>query len=309
MIYLWPGFYSSLPFLTRRIWRIDIAGISIGLLWLLLGLAQPLTVVIGWIALFVYLCALGAYQFWKKRGGSSTDWVVWHNYLWRSFWVVLISSPIVIYTMGVFYLDPFLRSWTAQNLILSPHPLHYVLAYGLVAPFALWGAIRLSKVKPVIGWFPIAWVLMLPVLAYAPLNLQRRLPEGIWVAWIVLALSAFRSTQVKEQVNNRFRYFQMLSTLLFPSTLLLLSGGLMAAATPRQPIFYPVDEVTLFQTLSDQAQPGDVVLTAFPTGNGLPAWAPLRVVIGHGPESVNLASLQPQVECILSGVKLRISSV
>jgi hypothetical protein len=60
--------------------------------------------------------------------------------------------------------------------------------------------------------------------------------------------------------------------------------------------------VRVFESLAQTAlpdvlhPPGAVVLAAFETGNALPAWAPLRVVIGHGPESVHLASLRPQVE-------------
>lgn len=296
VIYLWPGFFPSLTFLGRRIWQIDLAGVSIGVLWLLLGLAQPLTVVIGWAVLFAHLCASGAYTFWRRQAGLSSHWEAWHGYLWRSFWAVLVSSPLVIYTMSAFYLDPFLRSWTAQNLILSPHPLHYVLAYGLLVPFAIWGGIRQLKMNTAIGWFPAAWVLMLPLLAYAPVNLQRRLPEGIWVAWIVLALCAFQSPQTGIKETRRFRYFRLSSAFLFPSTLLLLAGGLRAAGQPAQPVFYPSNEVALFDSLDARARPGEVVLAAFKTGNALPAWVPLRVVIGHGPESADLATLRPQVE-------------
>jgi hypothetical protein len=43
-----------------------------------------------------------------------------------------------------------------------------------------------------------------------------------------------------------------------------------------------------------------VVLTAYDTGNALPAWAPLRVVIGHGPESANLGELSQQVDAFYS---------
>lgn len=296
VIYLWPGFFSVFPFLTHRIWRVDLAGVGIGLLWLLMGFAQPLTVVVGWAVLFAHLCVLGASIAWKRWRGFGTGWDQWRAYLWRGFWAVLVSSPLIIYTMSAFYLDPFLRSWTAQNLILSPHPLHYLLAYGLLVPFAIWGSIRLLKSNPVIAWFPIAWVLVLPVLAYAPVNVQRRMPEGIWVAWVVLALSAFQGLRIGKQEIRRFRYFQLFSTLLLPSTLLLLSGGMLAAAHPNPPIFYPANEVTLFETLDTQTRPGEVVLADYKTGNALPAWAPLRVVIGHGPESANLASLLPQVE-------------
>jgi uncharacterized membrane protein len=39
-----------------------------------------------------------------------------------------------------------------------------------------------------------------------------------------------------------------------------------------------------------------VVLASYATSNALPAWAPMRVVVGHGPESVGLEELRPAVE-------------
>jgi hypothetical protein len=54
--------------------------------------------------------------------------------------------------------------------------------------------------------------------------------------------------------------------------------------------------VAAYEYLAKQAKPGEVVLAAYATGNVLPAWAPLRVVIGHGPESVGLAELSIAVE-------------
>jgi len=39
-----------------------------------------------------------------------------------------------------------------------------------------------------------------------------------------------------------------------------------------------------------------VFLASYQTGNALPAWAPVRVVIGLGPESIGLSELQPRVE-------------
>ena len=62
------------------------------------------------------------------------------------------------------------------------------------------------------------------------------------------------------------------------------------------PVFRPVDEVTVFEQLGANAHPGDIVLSSYDTGNALPAWAPVRVVIGHGPESVGLADLLPKVQ-------------
>jgi hypothetical protein len=66
-------------------------------------------------------------------------------------------------------------------------------------------------------------------------------------------------------------------------------------------VYRPSAEVAAFEWIADHALPGSVVLSAFDTGNALPAWAPVRSVIGHGPETANLAQLQPQVERFFGG--------
>jgi hypothetical protein len=38
------------------------------------------------------------------------------------------------------------------------------------------------------------------------------------------------------------------------------------------------------------------VLASFDTANALPAWAPVRVLAGHGPESAGLAEILPEIE-------------
>jgi uncharacterized membrane protein len=50
--------------------------------------------------------------------------------------------------------------------------------------------------------------------------------------------------------------------------------------------------------LYEHGDEGDLVLTSFETGNALPAWAPLRVVIGHGPESVGMPEIEAEVEAL-----------
>ncbi len=41
----------------------------------------------------------------------------------------LLAVPPVAYNAWLFTTNPAFRTWAAQNLILSPHPLHYVLGY------------------------------------------------------------------------------------------------------------------------------------------------------------------------------------
>jgi uncharacterized membrane protein len=77
--------------------------------------------------------------------------------------------------------------------------------------------------------------------------------------------------------------------------MLLVFGGIMAVTDVGSPLFRPTDEVLVFEYLSREGAPWSVVLSSYETGNALPAWAPMRVVIGHGPESVGLEDLRKQV--------------
>jgi uncharacterized membrane protein len=65
---------------------------------------------------------------------------------------------------------------------------------------------------------------------------------------------------------------------------------------PSVPIFRPVAEIQAFDALSQKITSGQVVLAAYDTSNALPAWVPARTLIGHGPESIYLAEIRPEVE-------------
>jgi hypothetical protein len=127
-------------------------------------------------------------------------------------------------------------------------------------------------------------------LAYAPFSLQRRLIEGIWVGLVALALSALDGKNIRVSLRQLIPL-----TLVFPSTLFLLVGGISAVAQPTEPLFLPVGEIEVFRYMEANALPNAVVLAAYETSNALPAWAPVQVLIGHGPESADMKTLSPRV--------------
>ncbi len=267
-----------------------------GVYILLIGIFQPLTVPIAWAVMGAHLAGYGIWIRSAAPEHKEPAVTLWFASLRRAFWAVLVSSPLVFYTVLMFSQDPFLKTWATQNLILSPHPAHYLVAYGLLLPLAFLGAYRLVQRSPSRGLLPAAWLALLPFLAYAPYKLQRRLPEGIWVVLVVLASAGLEKFETRPVVRRLGRFW---TGLALPSTLLLLAGGLLAAQGRGSPLFRPAAEVRIFERLADESEPDQIVLAAFETGNALPAWAPLRVIIGHGPESVQLAELEPQVALFL----------
>ncbi|NJN97838.1 MAG: hypothetical protein HC875_29045 [Anaerolineales bacterium] len=126
--------------------------------------------------------------------------------VWRTtgvFWaklitVILLSLPVLMYDAYIFATNPVLRVWNQQNLILSPEPWHYLLAYGPLLLLAGYSLKRLwpqlvAEIKASDNFARckilclLGWCLVFPVLVYLPFNLQRRLVVGVQLPLAILA--------------------------------------------------------------------------------------------------------------------------
>jgi len=277
-------------------------GALTGIIWLLALLAQSLTgMVTGAVAGF-YLLVLFIWQGMRALSGRSTDWKrVWRA-LWVTVWVGLFALPLVIYYISSFQYDVVMRSWNLQSPLPSPHPIFYLFAYGLLIPFAVLGGVQIVRRRPWRGILLVSWVLALPILAYAPFNMQRRLVDGLWIALIVLVLASLSpsfSPQDQPATRNKLRYsFYGSSAVSFFATLILILGGISAALKPAQPLYRRPDQVRAFNQLANLAAPGEVVLSSHNTGNPMPAFAPVRVVIGITTLTVAYDRVAAQVDSI-----------
>jgi hypothetical protein len=288
-----------------------------GVFWLLTGLAQPLTGMIVGAVPALHLLVTGVWTLYQKHrdkaGRSkpellptqtnfstpifsfdSQDWLVF----FKRFWIAgLVAGPFVLYNALAFNLDPFLKLWNQQSAIPSPNPLLYLLAYCLVIPFALVGSITLLRRDAWQAAFLIPWIVVFLIAIYLPFSLQRRLLDGIWVAWVALAGVALEAYQRNGSIKwNWIKRLSPILTLSFIAPIILLVGGSVMVLSPSQPWFQPRDETAVFSYLAQHARPGEVVLSSYQSGNVLPAWAPVRVVVGLGTLTANIATLLPQVE-------------
>jgi hypothetical protein len=261
----------------------------------LLGLAlvQPIAVVSALAVLAAHLAVVSGRQLIRGQPAGTQPWLA------SAAKAALIPAPLVGYNVYAFSTDPYLRVWTAQNLILSPPFAHYLVAYGLVLVPAAVGGWRAFVSGSVRALLPVSWALAFPVLAYLPVGVQRRLPEGVWVALAILAALGFRAWAARRASLRRLTSHTMLALALLaaslPSTLILLAGGAGTALRPSEPAFLPRAEVEAFDWLRENVEPETPVLAAYGTANALPAWAPLLVPIGHGPESAGLERLLEEV--------------
>ena len=279
------------------------AGLALAALWFF----QPLNVPLAWglMALAGGLTTAGYLASrWKRAPSQATAAMPARDASRRALRslapAILVPAPFVVYSVIAFSTNPALRQWTAQNIITSPTAVEYLLGYGLLAPFALIGLVRAARSNEIGANLLVAWVIAMPVLVSLPVNLQRRLAEGVWVALIALAMSAFAAWDKGRGLRKANLGSALLTALALPSTVLLYGSALRAALRPADPVFIPAAEVRVFEWLDTHATPGSVVLADFPAGNALPAFAQVVPYIGHGPETLHLAAKRPQVEQFFS---------
>jgi hypothetical protein len=262
-----------------------------GLAWFLMGLIVPFYVAVAWAVMGAAWLALCV----RQRS------VLWREALLAGI-PILISAPVVAYSTWVFSSDPVYEVWSSQNLILSPHPLHYLAAYGVLLVLAAF-AVRDAWRSPRPAWLPLAWVGVAPLLVYLPFNLQRRLVEGVQVPLSLLAAwGLFKISNPKPQTPIARRWLAIgvvLIVLSLTNVLIVAGSSLMLEGKPVQ-VFRDAAEVEAMDWLAERTAHDDVVLAGYDpqarppvtTGNYLPARVLARVFAGHGPETVHVEEKQ-----------------
>ncbi|MBM2851073.1 MAG: hypothetical protein HW418_4015, partial [Anaerolineales bacterium] len=292
-------------------------GVVAGLALLAASLIQPLSVLVAWVVIGIDSASAWLFPYLRFTFHLPPSTLHAPRSILNALTAILLSSPFVLYTLYLFSADPLLKQWNAQNVLPSPHPLHYVFGYGVLAVFGVGGWRALARRKPELARFVAGWALAVPFLLYAPLTTQRRLIEGFQLPLVALAVlgiansvgsarkrGADRSDDFSRQLPGapdaqaaapRQFHALLIIILSVPTSAILLAGGIAAARAPAEPLFHPADQLAALDWLSHHAQPGEVVLSSFETGNALPAYTPLVAYIGHGPESVFLAQKLPRV--------------
>lgn len=276
-------------FLSGRRWQDAVIA---GGIWFVMGFFQPLAIVSAWGALAGFLGVLTV----RNVFFSTHSWEEWRFWVRQIALAGVTSSPMVLYNFLSFQFDSFLRMWQAQNILPSPPPGDYLLAYGPVLFPAVYFFYRYWRELDKNRLFLYGWLVAFPFLAYAPYNLQRRLPEGIWVGLVVMGMLG---TGVMKKRWKLFFYTLVGSGLI--TTFLLVAGGIFSVLVPGRPLFIPENEVRAFRFLRDHVKPGVAVLAAYDTSTVIPAFAPVRVPIGHGPESLGIKKILPTIDAFWNG--------
>jgi len=207
-----------------------------------------------------------------------------------------VTLPLFAWVAWAFR-QPAFALWSGQNQLPSPPPILYFLAYTPLAILAMSG-IRWAWKRA--GWkddrylLLIAWVAMVPILVYLPINVQRRMAEGVIVPLAILAAAALWD-------RRRRRFTLIIAGICSGMALAFLLFTFAASLTPGAPQYRSGTEIAAFNWLNAHAAPGAVVLAAQNTSNALPAYTHVRTVVGHGPETLDWAGKTAQLRAYFGG--------
>ena len=197
-----------------------------------------------------------------------------------------LTLPLFAYFAFQFTANPAMAAWSAQNQLPSPPLIDYVLAYlpllipaVSALPFVWASAWDKGRLTLLVGWLAVA-----PLLAYFPISVQRRLLEGVLVPLSILAAIGLAGW-ARHGRTGRLAAGGMVA-LASLSTLLLVVGSWSAVRQPAPPLYRPAGEAAALDWLNAHAPVDAVVLSAFETGNVVPAFTHLRPFAGHGPETI-----------------------
>jgi hypothetical protein len=251
----------------------------------LAGIFQPMNLAIGFAILFCWQILL-----------LITRKTILLDVLKRSFIWVILPGLFFIYNFSYFKLDPYLSSWESQNILLSPPIWDYLLSYGFGIFCLIYYSLFKNKYFDKIENFNflIVWTIILPLLVYSPVNVQRRLAEGYWIV-----LSIFIANFLLGRKFKGFHIPIMVSLML--SQLLFLGGAITTIKLQQEPVYIKATLFDMCNYLYLDTENQDVILAPYEDSNVLPTCAPIKTLNGHGPESKNLLVLTEIIDTFYDG--------
>lgn len=200
------------------------------------------------------------------------------------------TALYVAYNFWLFATNPIFAIWSSQNVLPSPPPIEYLVAFLPILALAIPGGVALARRRlDKDAMLLILWPVAAFVMIYLPVNVQRRLLEGAIVPLSILAASGLAVLWNVPSDGHRWTRVvgAALLAVMVPSALFLTLGEMVVASASDVAVFHSVDERAALEWLGGHAPADSIVLSTRESGAMLPAYAPVRDYLGHGPETVH----------------------
>jgi hypothetical protein len=201
----------------------------------------------------------------------------------------LASVPLLAYNAWILFRDPTIAEWARQWRHQAPGPVSLALSLGLPLLAAVVGMVVAWRrhdrgLALLLVWPPLVIALLyLPNIA----NIQRRLLDALYVPIGVLAAVGIRMLTSRLRRARGRRIEAMLVTACCISSALVLAIALRFASGAFTEAYIGGDAWQAMQWLSAHHQQSDRALSSPGAGQLLPAWAGVRVYVGHYSETLD----------------------
>lgn len=201
------------------------------------------------------------------------------------------ALPPMAATMISVRADPIWFTWVDPYLP-SYSPLEYFFMYGLLWPFAIYGAWKAARSRSARGVFLVSWLVVACVLPYLPMNAQRRMTHG-WNFPLALLAAYALAEHIIPALVQRWRLGERAATaiavvvavVMALSPLDYIYYGARKVVRGQFPAYYSVNRQEMMAWLDANTTSDDVVMGSFMTGMFIPAMSGNRVVLGHWAET------------------------
>jgi hypothetical protein len=278
------GLLGFLKFLESRQWRYVLLVCAAGVLT---QMVNPIAFVV--VDAAILFAALSNCLNERSR---------WKHLIFAVGLIALTQVPLLVYNLVILSRDPIWSQYTAQNITLSPSPLHYLMGFGLFWPMVVIGVISVIKARKPEFIGLLGWLLSAFILAYLPTLIQRRFLLAITIPLALISLYGLdKLIDWLGKKTLRRKPAILLTTVLLVSisSIYLVYGNIQVLKTLPDASFYPASLNPAFEWLSENADLYDFVLAGESTSQLVAQKSGLRVFAGHEMETIHYSDKLKQV--------------
>ncbi|MEK6645224.1 MAG: hypothetical protein AABY84_00905 [Candidatus Firestonebacteria bacterium] len=245
-----------------------------GIFSLLLTLIHPYDLVTVYTTLVIYIIC----DYINKK---KLDINIIKNFLI----VFLIALPALIYEYYIFNFAEVFKAWKDVNITISPNPYSYIIGYGLLIPFAIWGIFLTLKSAKTEKLLLLSWIFAVMVLTYLPFNFQRRfilgaqIPLCIFATEGIFAFSSYISS--KKRIFNAKVILILLLLITLPSTFKFIFDNLNGVKKYYLNYNIYEDDFSAFEWINKNIKSPSNFISSFIIGMYLPGRTGNSVFVGH----------------------------
>lgn len=212
--------------------------------------------------------------------------------------IALVALPAFLYMYRLFTTEPVFVEWSKEKFT-SPHPLSYIIGYGLVLFLAVPELIRVLKSRDRAGWLLAVWVIAVAVLLYAPLSFQRRLSTAVHIPLCILAARTVSRSVLPAACRLLARgaapestgtieaiVLALIVAATFPANIVKVLNCIREMRSNPLEFYLPRGDVEAMRWMKENHNEDAAVLSTYKSGLYLPAYTGNRVYVGHWSETL-----------------------